>query len=103
MLFSFLFLLLFYFYCFLLYFIVIFFSISIVVVKLLGRVRFFVTPWTAARQAFLSFTVCSNSCPLLLCYFLNVDLFSFLKIFIYLAALGLSFVACKLLVAACGT
>ena len=28
-----------------------------VVVKLLGCVQFFVTPWTAACQAFLSFTV----------------------------------------------
>ena len=39
-----------------------FFSIFIVtllfvVVKLLGCVQFLVTPWTAARQAFLSFTV----------------------------------------------
>ena len=28
-----------------------------VVVQSLSRVQFFVTPWTAARQAFLSFTV----------------------------------------------
>ena len=40
----------------------IFFSIFIVmlffvVVKLLGCVQFFVTPWTAGHQAFLSFTI----------------------------------------------
>ena len=37
----------------------------VVVVELLSHVRLFVTPWTAACQAFPSFTVlCSNSCPL---------------------------------------
>ena len=39
----------------------------IVVVQLLSRVRLFVTPWTAARQASLSFTISRsllNSCPL---------------------------------------
>ena len=38
-----------------------------VVVQSLSRVQLFVTPWTAACQASLSFTVsqiCSNSCPL---------------------------------------
>ena len=38
------------------------------VLSLLNCVRLFVTPWTAARQASLSFTisqrVCSDSCPL---------------------------------------
>ena len=37
------------------------------VVKLLSHVQLFVTPWTAACQASLSFTsprACSNSCPL---------------------------------------
>ena len=36
------------------------------VVKVLSRVQLFATPWTAARQASLSFTIsdCSNSCPL---------------------------------------
>ena len=40
---------------------------SLFVVQLLSRVRLFATPWTAARQASLSFTApgaCSNSCPL---------------------------------------
>ena len=39
----------------------------LVVVQLLSHVRLFVTPWTVACQASLSFTisrVCSNSCPL---------------------------------------
>ena len=39
----------------------------VVVVQMLSPVRFFATPWTAAHQASLSFTisrVCSNSCPL---------------------------------------
>ena len=39
----------------------------LVVVQSLSRVQFFETPWTAASQAPLSFTisrVCSNSCPL---------------------------------------
>ena len=40
----------------------------VAVVQPLSRVRLFVTPRTAARQASLSFTVspraCSNSCPL---------------------------------------
>ena len=39
----------------------------IVVVQSLSRVQLFVTPWTAACQASLSFTIsrsCSNSCPL---------------------------------------
>ena len=43
------------------------FGISPVVVQALSHVQLFVTPWTAARQAFASFTisrVCSNSCPL---------------------------------------
>ena len=35
----------------------------IVVVQLFSYVRFFVTPWTVTRQAFLSW-VCSNLCPL---------------------------------------
>ena len=38
-----------------------------VVVQLLSHVHLFATPWTAAHQAFLSFTIswtCSNSCPL---------------------------------------
>ena len=37
------------------------------VVQSLSSVHLFATPWTAAHQAFLSFTipgVCSNSCPL---------------------------------------
>ena len=40
--------------------------IKTIVVQLLSRVWLFVTPWTAARQASLSFTtwICSNSCPL---------------------------------------
>ena len=36
-------------------------------VQLLSRVWLFATPWTAAHQTFLSFTIsgaCSNSCPL---------------------------------------
>ena len=42
---------------------------EVVTVQLLSRVQLFVTWWTAALQAFLSFTekspgVCSNSCPL---------------------------------------
>ena len=41
---------------------------SVVVVQLLSRVRLFVTPWTAARQASLSFTISQSllklSCPL---------------------------------------
>ena len=39
---------------------------SLVVVQSLSLVWLFVTPWTAAHQASLSFTtwVCSNSCPL---------------------------------------
>ena len=37
----------------------------IVVVQSLSHVWLFATPWTAARQASLSFTIsCSNSCPL---------------------------------------
>ena len=32
----------------------------LVVVQLLSRVRLFVTPWTAARQASLSFTISWN-------------------------------------------
>ena len=32
-------------------------DLVVVVVQLLSRVLFFVTPWTAARQAFLSFTI----------------------------------------------
>ena len=46
----------------------------VVVAQLLSHVQLFVTPWTAARQASLSFTIsqsllnlmsiCSNSCPL---------------------------------------
>ena len=42
-------------------------SILLVVVQLLSRVWLFATPWTAAHQTFLSFTIsgaCSNSCPL---------------------------------------
>ena len=38
-----------------------------VVIQLLSHVWLFATPWTAARQASLSFTIsqnCSNSCPL---------------------------------------
>ena len=37
-----------------------------VIVQSLSRVWLFATPWTAARQASLSFTiwVCSNSCPM---------------------------------------
>ena len=41
--------------------------IVVLVVQLLSCVRFFATPWTAARQASLAFTisgVCSNSHPL---------------------------------------
>ena len=42
--------------------------LAIVVVQLLSHVWLFLTPWTAARQASLSFTisqrVCSDSCPL---------------------------------------
>ena len=37
-----------------------------VVVQSFSRVQLFVTPWTAARQASMSFTIshsCSNSCP----------------------------------------
>ena len=40
---------------------------SVVAVQLLSCVRLFVTPWTAASQVSLSFTIsqsCSNSCPL---------------------------------------
>ena len=40
---------------------------AIVVVQSLSCVRLFVTPWTAAHQASLSFSIsqsCSNSCPL---------------------------------------
>ena len=40
---------------------------SVIVVQLLSHVQLFVTPWTAAGQASLSFIspeVCSNSCPL---------------------------------------
>ena len=39
----------------------------VIVVQSLSRVRLFVTPWTVALQASLSFTIpgaCSNSCPL---------------------------------------
>ena len=39
----------------------------VVVVQLLSHVRLFVTPWTAAHQAFLSFTISRSllkSCPL---------------------------------------
>ena len=42
-------------------------SIALVVVQLLGHVQLFLTPWTAARQASLSFTApraFSNSCQL---------------------------------------
>ena len=42
-------------------------SAVVVVVESLSHARLFVTPWTATRQASLSFTisgVCSNSCPL---------------------------------------
>ena len=42
-------------------------SLNIVVVQLLSHVQLFATPWTAACQASLSFTIswsCSNSCPL---------------------------------------
>ena len=40
---------------------------NFVAVQSLSRVQLFVTPWTEARQASLSFTspgACSNSCPL---------------------------------------
>ena len=40
--------------------------IKIIVVQLLSHVQLFATPWTATRQASLSFTspgACSNSCP----------------------------------------
>ena len=40
---------------------------SVIVVQLLSHVQLFVTPWTAAGQAPLSFIspgVCSNLCPL---------------------------------------
>ena len=41
----------------------------IVVVQSFSHARLFVTPWTAACQASLSFTLRSNSCPLSLrCY-----------------------------------
>ena len=40
--------------------------LRVTVVQSLSHARFFETPWTAAHQASLSFTlsVCSNSCPL---------------------------------------
>ena len=40
--------------------------VVVVVIQSLSLVQLFVTPWTAARQASLSFTgssICSNSCP----------------------------------------
>ena len=43
-------------------------QIFVIVVQLLSHIQLFVTPWTAAHQASLSFTiflrVCSKSCPL---------------------------------------
>ena len=42
-------------------------SLFVTAIQLLSRVQLFVTPWTAACQASLSFTVsrvCSDSCPL---------------------------------------
>ena len=41
-------------------------NVVVVVIQSLSRVQLFVTPWTAAHQASLSFSVssiCSNSCP----------------------------------------
>ena len=43
------------------------FTFAVIVVQPLSHVQLFATPWTAARQASLSFTisrVCSDSCPL---------------------------------------
>ena len=52
---------------------------SFVVVQLLSHVWLFVTPWTVAHQAPLSFTISqtfSNSCPLSQCCYLTISSFA---------------------------